>query len=192
MFATLVEKLGPMNSALSRELSLVAGLMAVATRKSERWSTAFSLLSAGLLIASVPREFDLVGKNVVITGGSRGLGLSLAWNLLERGAAVTLIARDLDELEAGRDHLLNDFTTASVWTIACDVTKRGELGTSLKFAIQNMGSVDLLINNAGAILVGPLTSMKREDFEAQMNLHLFAALGQGANSELRRHGWIIS
>lgn len=121
-------------------------------------------------------RFDFREKNVFITGGSRGLGLSLAWNLLKRGASVTLVARDLEELDQGRNHLLQDFPKARVFIKACDVTDAMFLKTILQQSIHEMGSIDLLINNAGSILVGPFASMEREDFEAQMKIHLYAAI----------------
>ena len=121
-------------------------------------------------------NFDLENKNVFITGGSRGLGLSLAWNLCAQGASVTLVARDLAELEKGRALLQRDFPRAKVFIKSFDVTDFALFTKCLNQSISEMGGLDLLINNAGAITVGPFESMEMEDFEAQMKLHLYAVI----------------
>lgn len=167
-----------MNSALRKELALASGIFALlaARKRSPLWTGIFTAGATGLYLSSIIREFDYQGKRVFITGGSRGLGLSLAWNLLERGAAVTLVARDEDELRRAQDILLTDFPNAQIFIDRCDVTQSEELRQSLSSAMDNMGGVDLLINNAGAILVGPFRSMTREDFEAQWKLHVLAVI----------------
>lgn len=167
-----------MNNSLKKELSLItAGLSIVASRnKSNFWSRALALTSAGLYLASLVKEFSFRGKKVLITGGSRGLGLSLAWNLLNSEAEVMLLARDESELGRAKDILLKDFPDGKVHTRVCDVTNAQQLSESIESAILTMDGVDLLINNAGAILVGPFTSMEMEDFEAQMRLHVYSVV----------------
>lgn len=128
------------------------------------------------VIPGLTPRFDFKNKKVFITGGSRGLGLSLAWNLIENGAAVTLAARSLDELDRGRNLLLKDFPKCRVFIKACDVTDPVSFKACLEQSITEMGGLDLLVNNAGSILVGPFESMEMEDFEAQMKLHLFAVI----------------
>lgn len=167
-----------MNASLQRELSAVTGLLslgayALGFRKTAQ---AGAIGALGLLASSMVRDFNFKAKNVFITGGSRGLGLSIAWNVLARGGSVMLAARDADELEDAQDKLLRDFPEGRVYIYACDVTDRHAIAECLDNAIAEMGGIDVLVNNAGAILVGPLTSMEPEDFEAQMRLHLHAAV----------------
>lgn len=168
-----------MNNSLKKEIALLAGLWTLLGARSRAPMTT-ALLTAGttaLYLSSLRKDFDLRGRNVLVTGGSRGLGLSLAWNLLERGAAgLTLVARDQGELDKARAILIAQFPNARVWTTACDVTDGNALATMLDQAVKKMGSIDLLVNNAGSILVGPFSSMDREDFEAQMKLHLYAVI----------------
>lgn len=167
-----------MNNALKRELALLAGVLALSTRRrrSSFLTGALAVGSAALWLSSLRRD-RLEGKTAYITGGSRGLGLSLAWNLLQRGAsAVTLVARDDADLAKAREILKTDFPEARVYLSACDITETDELARSLDEAIDQMDGIDLLINNAGSILVGPFSSMEIEDFQALMRIHLEAAI----------------
>ncbi len=122
------------------------------------------------------RKFNFKDKIVYITGGSRGLGLSLAWNILDRSGHVVLVARDQSELNDAYKILRKDFPRSGILLSACDVTNSRQLKQSFEEAIHQYGAIDLVVNNAGAILVGPFVTMKMEDFEAQMKLHLYAAI----------------
>jgi short-subunit dehydrogenase len=116
-----------------------------------------------------------VGKSVVITGGSRGLGLALAQELFARGAQVALLARDADELERARRHLSQE-ENPRVLTLVCDVTRSQDLLEAYDVTEAVFGRIDILINNAGAISAGPFETMEQEDFEAQMDLHFSAVV----------------
>ncbi len=166
-----------MNNSLKKELSLLTGLLAFSAKsKHPVLCRILSFAAGAIYLSSISKDFDFNGKSVLITGGSRGLGLSLAWNLLEKGAQVTLLAREQAELDRAKNQLLGDYPSASIITIVCDVTQKVDLQNAFEKAIVEMNGIDLLINNAGSILVGPFTSMELEDFEAQMNLHLYAVV----------------
>ncbi len=167
-----------MKNALKKELALLAGVASLisAKAKSPLWSGLLAGGAAALWFSSHQKNYSFAGRKVYITGGSRGLGLSIAWNLLDQGADVTLVARDEEELIRGQNILLKEFSDANVFISVCDITKVNELAESLDQAIERMNGIDILINNAGSILVGPFTSMEKEDFEAQMKLHLYAVV----------------
>ncbi|MDP9253441.1 MAG: SDR family oxidoreductase [Verrucomicrobiota bacterium] len=128
---------------------------------------------AGWIVARVVRErFSFAGKSVLITGGSRGLGLVIARQICAEGGRVALLARDARELHRARDELSKEGGEAI--TIVCDLLDRGQAEAAIEEVIDRFGGVDVLINNAGIIEVGPLSHMKREDFEKSMNLHFWA------------------
>jgi NAD(P)-dependent dehydrogenase (short-subunit alcohol dehydrogenase family) len=129
------------------------------------------LLSRGLR-ASRRLTFD--GRIVVITGGSRGLGLLIARQLIEEGAHVTIAARNELELQRARD----DFESrgAQVQVVACDVGKRDQAERLIKETVQQHGRIDLLVNNAGVMKVGPLEHMEHVDFEEAMDVHFWGPL----------------
>lgn len=114
------------------------------------------------------------GKVVLITGGSRGLGLVLARRLVREGARVALLARDEEELSRAREDLRRRGGDALV--VKCDVRERAQIQSAARKVSQEMGPVEVLINNAGTITVGPLEAMTTEDFDDAMRTHFYGAL----------------
>jgi NAD(P)-dependent dehydrogenase (short-subunit alcohol dehydrogenase family) len=117
-------------------------------------------------------RFSLRNKVALITGGSRGLGLIIAQKLCRTGAKVALIARDADELARAKADLAG--RGGEVLTISCDLLERPQIEAAVQETINHFGTIDILINNAGIIQVGPLEHMVREDFERAMRLHFWA------------------
>jgi NAD(P)-dependent dehydrogenase (short-subunit alcohol dehydrogenase family) len=140
------------------------------------------------------RADDLVDKVVLITGGSRGLGLVLARELLRQGAHVAVCARDTEELERARDDLSR--FGGSVYATPCDVTDRDRVQTMVQAVLRHFGRIDVLVNNAGMIQVGPLEHMTLEDFEVAMNAHfwgpLYTTLAVLPDMRHRRNGRIVN
>src|SRR5436305_13982195 len=117
-------------------------------------------------------RYPLRGKVVLITGGSRGLGLVLARHICSRGGNVVLIARDAEELARAKSDLARRHST--VMTIPCDLLDTEQIQAAVRQAIDRFGKIDILINNAGTIEVGPLEHLMPEDFERAMRLHVWA------------------
>jgi NAD(P)-dependent dehydrogenase (short-subunit alcohol dehydrogenase family) len=140
------------------------------------------------------RAFDLRGKTVLITGGSRGLGLVLARRFAADGANVAICARDVDELGKAREDLAR--RNASVLTIPCDVTDRAQVERMVDVVDGRLGHIDVLVNNAGVIEVGPLEVMTVADFEEGMRTHfwgpLYATLAVLPEMKRRRDGRIVN
>lgn len=111
---------------------------------------------------------------VLITGGSRGLGLALAREFAARGAYLALLARDGGELAAARQDL--ERRGARVVAIPCDVTDPVQVESAVRKVEDELGPVDVLVNNAGTIQVGPLDSVTLEDFEESLKVHFWAPL----------------
>lgn len=134
------------------------------------------------------RRFDFQGRNILITGGSRGLGLVMARQLVQQGARVAICARDANEL----DHAQNELSQipGNVLGLTCDVTDRDSVEQTVQAVRDQWGSVDVLINNAGIIQVGPEEDMVQKDYEEAMKVHywgpLYAILA--VLPEMRRRG----
>jgi NAD(P)-dependent dehydrogenase (short-subunit alcohol dehydrogenase family) len=167
-----------MNKGLRNELITLFGLSAVAllALRRPRGAVGLGLAAGSVALLGQSDRLSFQRQNVVITGGSRGLGLALAQELVEEGARVVLLARDGQELERARQILRFKRPQAQVIILPCDVTDKDQLTMALAEALAQCGTIDMLINNAGAILVGPFDSLKKEDFEAQMSLHLYAVM----------------
>ena len=118
--------------------------------------------------------FDFKNKVVLITGGSRGLGLVLAREFAREGARLAICARDEDELERARLDL--ESRGAEVMTQRCDVTSREDVLRMIAAVETGFGDVDVLVNNAGVIQMGPIEVMTPADFEKAMNSHFWAPL----------------
>ncbi len=119
-------------------------------------------------------RYNFRDKHVLITGGSRGLGLVLARQLGARGARLTICSRDANELiRAGEDLHQRG---GKVVAVECDVTDRARVRELVAVAQQRNGAVDVLINNAGVIRVGPVEEMREEDYEQSMRTHFWAPL----------------
>ena len=130
----------------------------------------------------------LKNKVVLITGGSRGLGLVIARQICGEYGKVALIARDADELARAEADLAR--RGGDVLTVSCDLLDRAQVETAVQETINRYGTIDILINNAGIIQVGPLEHMVREDFERAMQLHFWAPfdLIRQVVPEMRRRG----
>jgi NAD(P)-dependent dehydrogenase (short-subunit alcohol dehydrogenase family) len=107
---------------------------------------------------------SLDGLSAVVTGGSRGLGLLIAEQLVARGCAVTIAARDGDELDRAREYLTRDRDGAAVRTARCDVADRGQMTALMQDAALAQGGLDVVVANAGIIQVAPLDALGPRDF----------------------------
>jgi short-subunit dehydrogenase len=111
-------------------------------------------------------------KVALVTGGSRGLGLEIARQICARGGKVTLLARNEEELFRAKNDLAR-FAT-EVLTIPCDLLETAQIQTAVQQTLQHFRKIDILINNAGIIEVGPLAHMQFKDFDRAMRLHFWA------------------
>jgi short-subunit dehydrogenase len=118
--------------------------------------------------------YTLLGKNVLITGGSRGLGLALAREVVAQGARLAICGRDAASLERARDSL--ERVGAEVLAVACDVTDPASVENLLQEVHQRLGPVDVLINNAGVVEVGPAETMSLADYEEAMATNFWGML----------------
>ena len=118
-------------------------------------------------------RYTLRDKVVLISGGSRGLGLVLARHICEQHGKVVLIAREREELARAKADLAS--RGGKVLAMECDLLDPAQIGAAVRQAIDRLGKIDILINNAGIIEVGPLDHMNREDFDRAMQLHFWAA-----------------
>ncbi len=120
------------------------------------------------------READLGGQIVLITGGSRGLGLALSHEFGKHGCRLALCARDADELARARQDL--EAQGYEVFTSVCDLTDTAQVERLIADVTAHYGQIDILVNNAGIIEVGPVQNMQRRDFEDAMNVDFWGGL----------------
>ncbi|MCR5889741.1 SDR family oxidoreductase [Hymenobacter sp. J193] len=162
--------------------------------KRETRNNWFTALGVGALVTAATvwnnrrGSYDLRGRVVLITGGSRGLGLILARQAVAEGANVAICARDADELERARLELAAGGTR--VMTLVRDLTSPEDVRTLVAEVQNQLGPIDVLINNAGIITAGPLEHMDERDYEESMQVHFWAPFHtmQAVLPNMRRRG----
>src|SRR5947209_17780412 len=113
---------------------------------------------------------NIKDKVVVITGASSGIGESTAKLLAERGAKVVLGARRLNRINA----VVQEISASGGKAIgfACDVTKRGEVESLIQKAVDSLGRVDVIVNNAGIMPIAPIEALKVDEWDRQIDVNI--------------------
>jgi NAD(P)-dependent dehydrogenase (short-subunit alcohol dehydrogenase family) len=138
------------------------------------WAAGACAAGLGLWLLRRKQQPRFDGASVLITGGSRGLGLALARRFAREGARLTLLARDGDELERARKELAR--TGADVIVYECDVGDPDQVDSAVRFVCEKRGRIDVLVNNAGIIQVGPVENMTLADFQEALDVHTWGPL----------------
>lgn len=156
------------------------------------WAALFAGGAAGLALAAKLRakrsgRYDLRGRVAVVTGGSRGLGFLVAEELAQAGCRVVICARDPRELALARDQLA---PYTDVLAITCDVSNPGDVERMLSRAVTRFGGIDLLINNASIIQVGPLDATTLQEFQRALEVNFWGTVYAtlGVLPHMRRQG----
>ena len=109
------------------------------------------------------KQFDLTGRSAIITGGSKGLGQAMAAGLASAGADVLLTSRDAKEAEAAASQIATDFGNRAIG-IKADVTAVDDVNAMVSLAIDEYSKIDILINNAGINIRGPIDELSYAEF----------------------------
>jgi NAD(P)-dependent dehydrogenase (short-subunit alcohol dehydrogenase family) len=133
-----------------------------------------ALAVGALLATSRPPRFSFRNRAVLITGGSRGLGLEIARLLAAEGAYLSLVARNASTLEVARRELDNIGHRTLI--IPCDIRNQQDVERAIRETVDSFGRLDVLVNNAGVIQVGPFESMSLQDFQTAMETHAWGSL----------------
>jgi len=143
------------------------------------WLAAAGFIGAGIAVRKFARtgaqhSVQFRGMTALITGGSRGLGLALAAELGGRGVRVAICARNQDELRSAQQRLASRHIDAAVF--AADVTRQADIDSLVKRVLEHFGRIDILVNDAGKIVVGPVDAFTHSDYDEAMNLMFWAGL----------------
>jgi NAD(P)-dependent dehydrogenase (short-subunit alcohol dehydrogenase family) len=142
-------------------------------------------------------NLHLQSKHILITGGSKGIGLACAAAFLQEGAHVTLIARSAETLASARQSLLGGAPQGSqVHTVAADLTSAAAAATALKEAEALGGPIDVLVNSAGAAKRTPATDLTPQSWQDAMQSKFFSYINicdpTIKKMAIRRQGVIIN
>ena len=117
------------------------------------------------------KQFDLNGKVAVITGGSKGLGEAMAAGLASAGANLMLVSRNDAEAKAKAVNLAKEYDCKAIG-FAADVSKQADMEAMVAEAIDALGQVDILINNAGINTRGPIDELSYEQFSEVQRINV--------------------
>lgn len=120
------------------------------------------------------RRLDMRGRVVVITGGSRGLGLLLAEEFGRHGARVAIAGRDAGALDRAAQRLRA--LGIEVHAVACDLGDRAAAEAFIDSTASAFGRIDVLVNNAGVIQVAPMQDLRVEELDEAMRSNYWSAV----------------
>ena len=109
------------------------------------------------------KQFDLTDRVAIITGGSKGLGEAMGAGLASAGANLMLVSRNGDEAKATAEKLASEYNCKAIG-FAADVSKQAEMETMAAACLEEFGRIDILINNAGINIRGPIDEVTYEEF----------------------------
>ena len=120
-------------------------------------------------------QLKMTGRNALITGASKGIGLAIAKAFIGAGANVAIAARNQQSLDAAKAELAK-LGSGKVVTIAGDVSKAEDCARAFAEAEKALGGLDVLVNNAGTSKTGQFETITDEVWQADLDLKLFAAI----------------
>jgi hypothetical protein len=116
-------------------------------------------------------DLKLAGKVAIVTGGSKGIGLAVAHELVAEGARIAICSRNAEELEAAAAEL-----GEGVFSRATDVTDPDAVTAFVDEAAAALGGLDVLVNNAGGAHPGDFESLSEEAWRADLDVKLFSQM----------------
>jgi len=120
-------------------------------------------------------QLQMKGRNALVTGASKGIGLAICRAFLGAGANVAVVARNQAGLEAAQKELAKA-GSGKIVTIAADVSKAEDCARAFAAAEKALGPLDVLVNNAGTSKTGQFETITDEVWQADLDLKLFAAI----------------
>jgi NAD(P)-dependent dehydrogenase (short-subunit alcohol dehydrogenase family) len=134
--------------------------------------------------------FDLSGKTALVTGGSKGIGKAIARLFAEAGADVAICARHESELKQAAAEITDGLTRRCAYRVA-DMTDRKDQDELAKWAVQSLGKIDILINNAGSNQPQELVVQDDAAWDRIMELNLNSCmrLARSLGAGMAERGW---
>ena len=134
--------------------------------------------------------FDLTGRSVLVTGGSKGLGRAMARGFAQAGADVAICSRHEDELRRAADEIMEG-TESKCHYLVADMSQRGEADRLAEWTLEKMGKVDILVNNAGSNLPQAIDAITDQIWDqiVELNLSSCMALSRALIPQMRERKW---
>jgi 3-oxoacyl-[acyl-carrier protein] reductase len=117
-------------------------------------------------------DLGLEGRRAIVTGGSKGIGLAAARELVAEGARVAICSRNPDELGAAATAIGSEHVFAQV----ADVTDAAQVSAFVDAAADALGGLDILVNNAGGARPGNFETLTDADWQHDLDVKLFSQI----------------
>jgi NAD(P)-dependent dehydrogenase (short-subunit alcohol dehydrogenase family) len=134
--------------------------------------------------------FDLSGRVALVTGGSKGLGKSMARGFLQAGADVMISSRHKEELHQTAEELGAGVSSRIEWIVA-DMVERPQVDSLASTALARMGRIDILVNNAGGNTPQSIEDVVDQDWDTILELNLSSCmrLTRALVPQMKERGW---
>ena len=117
--------------------------------------------------------FNLKNKNVLLTGASKGMGLSMAQGLVNHGANVVISSRKLDQCEKAANTINDSVDQEKAFAYSCNASSKDELNALVDFSISKLGSITTLVCNAGVnSFFGSMSEIDDDSYDNTMNTNV--------------------
>jgi 3-oxoacyl-[acyl-carrier protein] reductase len=135
-------------------------------------------------------HLNLTGKVAVVTGGSQGIGKAIAQELVNEGAKVLIIARNIDQLKITADEI-DPSGSGVLEFFQGDMAQITDIDEALNFARAKFGKIDILVNNAGASPMGRIADTTDATWEKSLQVKLMGYVRGSRNvlPEMRERRW---
>ncbi|MFB6310339.1 MAG: SDR family NAD(P)-dependent oxidoreductase [Salinirussus sp.] len=133
-------------------------------------------------------DFSVAGRTAIITGASQGIGRGIAEHLASEGAAVSVCSRSIDRVGPVAEAIQDEGGTA--FAMECNVRDPDRVQEYVDATIDELGSVDLLVNNAGGQFRAPFEEISENGWEAivDLNLNSVRHCTHAVGAHMREHG----
>jgi NAD(P)-dependent dehydrogenase (short-subunit alcohol dehydrogenase family) len=135
-------------------------------------------------------QFRIDERVAIVTGGSKGLGFAMAAGLASAGARLVLVSRNADEASSAAATISQQYSTSAIG-LSVDVTRESDCKKMAEECMAAFGRIDILINNAGINIRGPIDQLSLEDFQQVMNTNVTGAwlAARSVVPQMKQAGW---
>jgi len=135
-------------------------------------------------------QFDLSTHVAIVTGGSKGLGEAMAAGLASAGSNLLLVSRNEVEVQQAAKTIADEYQVRAVG-MAADVTQQDDVIRLVERCITEFGKIDILLNNAGINIRGPIDELSLEEFRQVQSVNVEATwlCAKHVVPEMRRNGY---
>ncbi|MFB6164577.1 MAG: SDR family NAD(P)-dependent oxidoreductase [Haloarculaceae archaeon] len=120
-------------------------------------------------------DFDVAGQTAIVTGASQGIGRSIAETLAASGANVAICSRAQERVDPVAE-AINEETDGECVAVECNVRERDEVEAFVEATVEEFGTVDVLVNNAGGEFVAPFEEISPNGFSTILDLNVMGTV----------------